>query len=78
MKFIAIAIKGQEFLYKRSSMLEVPMRSAQMIADALTKARYMLKDGEVWHVYEGGYGDKDFLNGRVRNIGKGRLRVYRY
>lgn len=78
MKFIAIAVKGQEFLYKRSSMLEVSERSAQMIADALTKARYMLKDGEVWHVFEAEYGDKDFMNGRVRNIGKGKLRVYNY
>lgn len=78
MKFIAIANKGTEFMYKRSSMLEVPTCSAQKIADALTRQRYKLKDNEVWHVYDVEYGDKDFMAGKVRNIGNGKLRIYNY
>lgn len=74
-KFIAIAPKGREYIYKRSSMLAVPKKSAQVIADALTKERYRIKDGEVWHVYDTEYGDEDFISGNVRNLGKGRLRI---
>ena len=50
--FVAIAVKGKEFLYKRSSMIAVPNDRAQNVIDMLNKRKYLLKDGEIWHVYE--------------------------
>ena len=50
--FIAIAPKGKEFLYRRTSMTAVPNGRAQEIADALNEQKYLIRDGEVWHVYE--------------------------
>ena len=51
-KFIAIAPKGKEFMYKRSTMIAVPTSSAQKIVDLLNSQRFELKDGETWHVYD--------------------------
>ena len=71
--FIAIAPKGQEYIYKRITRLSVPKASAQMIADVLTENRYKLRDGEVWHVYETEFGE-DEMSGRAR-LYKGKIRV---
>ena len=58
--FVAIAVKGKEFLYKRSSMIVVPNGRAQDVIDVLNKRKYLLKDGEIWHAYEnGGYTDME-------------------
>ena len=51
-KFIARAVIGQEFFYVRSSAHSVPTSSAYKIRDALNAARFRLKDGETWHVFE--------------------------
>ena len=50
--FVAIAVKGKEFLYKRSSMIAVPNGRANDVVDILNKRKYLIRDGEVWHVYE--------------------------
>lgn len=50
--FVAIAVKGKEFLYKRSSMIAVPNGKANKVADVLNKQKYLINDDEVWHVYE--------------------------
>ncbi|MBO7734299.1 MAG: hypothetical protein J6S67_17170 [Methanobrevibacter sp.] len=49
---VAKAIKGQEYLYNRNTVLLIPSASAQLICDSLNSARYQLKDGEVWHLFE--------------------------
>ena len=51
-KFIAITNIGTEFMFKKSSMIAVPTSSAEKIAEALTKVKYKITDGEKWHVYE--------------------------
>lgn len=48
---LAKAVKGKEFLYTASSCHEVSKASADMICDALNKANYNLKEGEVWYKY---------------------------
>ena len=48
--FVAIAIKGKEFFYKRSSMIAVPNGRALDVVNILNKKGYQLKDGETWHV----------------------------
>lgn len=56
--FVAIAVKGKEFLYKRSSMIVVPNGRANDVVRVLNNNRYLLKDGEIWHSYENdGYTD---------------------
>ena len=56
--FVAIAVKGKEFFYKRSSMIAVPNGRANDVVDILNKRKYLIKDGEIWHAYENdGYTD---------------------
>ena len=56
--FVAIAVKGKEFLYKRSSMIAVHNGRANDVVRVLNNNRYLLKDGEIWHSYENdGYTD---------------------
>ena len=76
-KFIAIANKGQEFSFKRSSMIAVPSSSAKKIADALTNIRYKLSSGEVWHVYDNDYYYNDYIGSEIRRLGKS-IKVYPY
>ena len=56
--FIAIAPRGQEYIYKRITRLAVSKASAHKIAEILTQNRYKLRDGEVWHAYDTEYGDE--------------------
>ena len=76
-KFIARAIKGQEFIFDKRIMIAVPKTSATRIADALTKMRYKLKDGEVWHVYDNDWYYNDFITGEIKRYGN-RMNVYNY
>lgn len=62
--FIAIAPKGQEYIYRRLTRLAVPKSSAYKIADILTKNKYKLREGEVWHAYVTEYGEE--MAGRAR------------
>ena len=76
-KFIARAIEGQEFIFDKRMMIAVPKTSATKIADALTKLRYKLKDGEVWHVYDNDWYYNDYINQEIKRYGK-RMPIYRY
>ena len=49
---LAKAVLGQEFFYSASSCHEVSKASADFICNALNKARYNLKEGEVWHRFD--------------------------
>lgn len=77
-KFIAIAPKGQEFVYRRSSMIAVPKTSAKAIADRLNELRYQLKDGEVWHIYDNDWYTNDYIDREIKRNSKRRLLVERY
>lgn len=72
--FIAIAPKGHEFIYKKSTMISTPAASAQRIANILNKSNYLIQAGETWHVYESGYYEKDFIFKKAR-IYKNRVRI---
>lgn len=77
--FIAIAPKGSEFLYRKSSAIATPAKSAAAIAEALTKANYKLKPGEVWHVYENDWVSNDYIENEIRSYSPSRnIKVYRY
>lgn len=52
MVVLAKAVLGQEFFYSASSCHEVSKSSADFICNALNKARYNLKEGEVWHRFD--------------------------
>ena len=58
-KMIAKAVKGKEFLYSRESAHAVSERSANAICNALNTCAYKLKDGEVWHVYDCGWYERE-------------------
>jgi len=60
-KFIAIAPIGKEFYFRSSTMIATPTASAEKIAKALNNAKYLLKDGETWHVYD----NDSYYNGNI-------------
>ena len=76
MKILAISAKGQEFLYKPSTAHNVSERSGKAIMDALNKARYGLKENEVWHLHEVSSYDNAyaFANYQEFSIYKGNIR----
>ena len=51
---LAKSCAGQEYLYSAKSAHAVPKSSARKIMDALNKARFDLREGEVWHLHETG------------------------
>ena len=53
MKVLAISMKGHEYFFRASTAHKVSdERSAKKIMDALNKARYGLKENEVWHIHD--------------------------
>jgi len=49
---LAKSAEGMEYLYSAKSAHAVPKSSARKIMDALNNAKYDLRDGQVWHMYE--------------------------
>ena len=76
-KFIAIAPKGQEYIFNKASMIAVPTPTAQKIADALTEMKYKLKEGQVWHVYDNDWYYNDYIGSEIKKYGK-RMPVVAY
>lgn len=80
MVVLAKAVLGQEFFYSASSCHEVSRSSADFICNALNKARYNLKEGEVWHRFND---FNQYSNGWTFALGqkftrfKGRIREVR-
>ena len=75
-KFIAITTPGTEFLFRRSSAIVTPAASAEKIAAALNAAKYQIKPGEKWHVYENEYID-DYINKQIKTYRTGHnIKVY--
>ena len=52
MTILAISAKGQEYLYRASTAHKVSKAKAKMIADALNRIQYKIKDNEVWFIHE--------------------------
>jgi len=50
-KLIAKTLVGKEFMHSRSHAYFAD-KDADKICEALNKARYKLKDGECWYVYD--------------------------
>ena len=73
--FIAIAIKDNEYMYRRSTRLEVSKKSGKKIADILTKANYKLNNNEVWHFYDND--NEEIMQGKA-SIRKGKITVRYY
>lgn len=52
MKVIAKSVQGHEFMYNAASARKVSERSAKTILNVLNEKRYLLKDGEIWHIHD--------------------------
>lgn len=52
MVVIAKTIKGKEFFLSVHEMYEAPKSSAKKICEIMNHARFRLKEGEVWHIYD--------------------------
>ena len=50
-KLIAKTRSGKEYMHSRSHAYFAD-KNADRICEALNKAKYQLKDGECWHVYD--------------------------
>lgn len=51
MVVVAIACKGNEFLYKSNTAHKVNEKKADKIVELLNAASYQLRAGEIWHKY---------------------------
>ena len=51
MVVVAIACKGQEFLYKSYTAHKVNENKADKIIELLNAAGYQLRDGEIWYKF---------------------------
>ena len=54
MKILAITTTGTEYLYSMLSVHAVSVASAEKIRSALNNARFRLRDGETWYLYDVG------------------------
>lgn len=61
MKLLAIAPKGREYLHSRQNAGYAPDASAQKICDILNQIKYLLKDGETWHIYDYDFTMDDYI-----------------
>lgn len=68
--FVAIAVKGKEFLYKSSSMIAVPNSRANDVKDTLNSNKYLIKDGEIWHVYENDWYTNKMITKEITQVRK--------
>ena len=76
-KFVAITRNGAEYMYRPSSAHAVPVSRAVIVCEMLNHSRFMLKDGEKWHIYETGGGEVYAENQRF-GFRSGRLVRYGY
>lgn len=74
--FVAIAIKGKEFLYKRTSMIAVPNGRAEDVVNILNKLKYQIKDGEIWHVYENDSYSNMNIGKEIKQVRKNGLKIH--
>ena len=49
---LAKAVLGHEFCYNAHSAHAVSKRSASKIRDVLNENKYLLKENEIWHIYD--------------------------
>ena len=75
-KIIAKTMEGKEFIYSRKSSYSAPKTSAQKICDALNRAKWGLKDGEKWHVYEIGDWELDYMAAGYQRLSIRNGRIY--
>jgi len=71
-KFIAIAPIGTEFLFRRSSAIAIPTASAEKIAKALNNAKYQIKQGETWHIYDNDAYMDEYIERQIKSYKAGR------
>jgi len=77
--FIAIAPQGAEFMYKLSSAILVPSKSAEAIRDYLNSIKYQIKAGEVWHIYTNDFYTDSRIEKEIKSFSPKRgTKVYRY
>lgn len=68
--FVAKTTKGQEFLLDLDSLIAVPESSRQRICDALNNAKYRLKEGQIWHIYENDWYYNSHICHEIKRYGK--------
>ena len=77
-KFLAVSMRGSEFMFDKKRMIAVPKSSAPKIADVLNKIKYKLKnDNEVWCVHDNDFYYNDYIDSEIKRYGK-RMPVYNY
>ena len=68
-KKIAKTYEGREFMHSREKCYYISAASASEICTALNTARYDLKPGEVWHIYDVSAGDRMYIFRAVKKRG---------
>ena len=76
MKVLAIAMQGKEFNYNGHSAHAVSDAGAEAIRDALNKARYRLKEGQVWHIYEYDWYTRAYTGAGYQSFTRRKGRIY--
>ena len=75
-KFVAISPAGQPFIYRMSSAILVPTKSAEKIADFLNNINYWTKDGEAWTIHDNDFYTNERIDKQIKTFSKS-LRIYR-
>ncbi len=76
MKVLAIAMEGKEFFFNSHSAHAVSDAGAETIRDALNKARYRLKEGQVWHIYEYDWYTRECTGAGYQSFTRRKGRIY--
>lgn len=50
-KIIAKTISGAEYIYSKLETYQVSNKSADIICQSMNRAKYNLKNNEIWHIY---------------------------
>lgn len=69
-KVIAKTMEGNEYLYSKLASYKVAEKSAKAICKVLNDCKWQLKDGEIWHIYDVGEWELDFMNARFQRLTK--------
>ena len=73
-KLIAKTKIGKEYMHSRTHAY-LAYKHADQICEVLNKAKYKLKDGECWHVYDYDYSQPAYVEQVISLTRKGKVKL---
>lgn len=76
MFIIAKTTTGKEYFYSTIDCYAISKAKKDIICNALNKAKYKLKNGEAWKVYDIGLIDAEYTNARFEKMYTYKGKIY--